>query len=623
MEVIEKQGSESMNRLGAKAGSVSDGQIAPLGRCCCKNGVDSQKPPMIDVMRRLPRARSRQGTALRQAFRFIDLFAGIGGLRRGFDAIGGKCVFTSEWNMHARQTYQANYDDGDDHIMAGDIRAVDLKDIPKHDILLAGFPCQPFSIAGLKLGFACKTQGTLFFDIARIIAHHRPRAFLLENVKNLANHDKGNTFRIIRETLKNELGYHIHCKIINAKSFVPQKRERIFIAGFRDDNGFTFDGLALPDPSAEPRLGSILHSEDGSEIPEPNFTTGRKAYVANHYTLTDGLWRCLQRHAEKHRAAGNGFGFGLCGPGDVARTLTARYCNDGAEILIRQNDKNPRRLTPRECARLMGFDKPGESTFKIPVSDTQAYKQFGNAVVVPVVELIARHMAPYLLQRKTATPYIQKEVRVFNVVSSRTDRPRINFNNEVEVAQSFQNEVKGKAFHTILADPPWRYSNRTGKFSPENKKNYHYPTLSLEEIMKIPVQSCLLESAHLYLWVPNALISEGLTVMKAWGFTYKTNLVWHKIRRDGGSDGRGVGFYFRNVTELVLFGVKGRSAQTLDSGRTQVNLIPSQKREHSRKPDELYDLIEKCSKGAYLELFARRRREGWKQWGNQMEDDWR
>jgi len=342
-----------MKRLGTKAGGVSDRQNALLGRCCCKNGDASQKPPMIDARyRKVPRARTRQSAALQQAFRFIDLFAGIGGLRRGFDVIGGKCVFTSEWNVYAQQTYRANYDDGNNHIMAGDLRNVNLKDIPDHDILLAGFPCQPFSIAGRKLGFACETQGTLFFNIAHIIAHCRPRAFLLENVKNLATHDKGNTLRIIQETLKNELGYHIHCKIINAKSFVPQKRERIFIAGFREDNGFTFDGLALPDPSGGPRLGTILHPEDGSELPEAHFTTGRKAYVANHYTLTDGLWRCLQRHAEKHRAAGNGFGFGLCGPGDVARTLTARYCNDGAEILIRQNGKNPRRLTPRECARL-------------------------------------------------------------------------------------------------------------------------------------------------------------------------------------------------------------------------------------------------------------------------------
>jgi DNA (cytosine-5)-methyltransferase 1 len=364
----------------------------------------------------LAKAKTGQNGTSTGRFRFIDLFAGIGGLRRGFDAIGGKCVFTSEWNAHARQTYLANYDDGAEHIMVGDIRAVNMQDIPKHDLLLAGFPCQPFSIAGLKRGFACQTQGTLFFHIASIIAHHRPRAFLLENVKNLANHDKGNTFRIIRETLKNELGYHIHWKVLNAKSFVPQKRERIFIAGFREDNGFTFDGLVLPDPLAGPKLETILHAEDGREAPEGHYTIGETAVVGQRYTLTDNLWGYLQRHAEKHRAAGNGFGFGLCGPGDVARTLTARYCHDGAEILIRQHGKNPRRLTPRECARLMGFDRPGESGFKIPVSDTQAYKQFGNAVVVPVSEVLARYIAPYLLQKEIAPLCTRKEPTIFNAM---------------------------------------------------------------------------------------------------------------------------------------------------------------------------------------------------------------
>ncbi|MDF3033224.1 MAG: dcm [Alphaproteobacteria bacterium] len=367
----------------------------------------------------LSRYENRKGVSL--AFRFIDLFAGIGGLRRGFDAIGGKCVFTSEWNTYAQQTYLANYCNEDGHIMVGDITAVDAKDIPEHDVLLAGFPCQPFSIAGVskknalgrKHGFACEAQGTLFFDVARIIAHHRPRAFLLENVKNLVNHDKGNTFRIIRETLKNELGYHIHWKVVDAKSFVPQHRERIFIAGFREDNNFTFDDLILPDPLKGPKLETILHPEDGSEAPERRFTTGKKAVVVKRYTLTDRLWAYLQGYAEKHRAAGNGFGFGLCGPGDITRTLSARYYKDGSEILVRQHGNNPRRLTPRECARLMGFDKPGESVFKILVSDTQAYKQFGNAVVVPVVEAVARHLAPYLLQMEDTAPFIQKELAVY------------------------------------------------------------------------------------------------------------------------------------------------------------------------------------------------------------------
>jgi len=195
---------------------------------------------------------------------------------------------------------------------------------------------------------------------------------------------------------------------------------------------------------------------------------------------------------------------------------------------------------------------------------------------------------------------------------------KIESQSSIDAAQSFKCEVTGK-FHTVLADPPWQFVNRTGKFSPEYKKIYHYPTLNLQEIKEIPVENCILEPAHLYLWVPNALIFEGLAVMKAWGFSYKTNLVWHKIRRDGKSDGRGVGFYFRNVTELVLFGIKGKSARTLDPGRTQVNLIPCQKREHSRKPDELYDLIERCSREKYLELFARKRRRGWEQWGNQID----
>ena len=349
------------------------------------------------------KAETRQGS-----FRFIDIFAGIGGLRQGFDAIGGKCVFTSEWNLYAQQTYQANYDDRGGHIMAGDIRAVNPQDIPEHDILLAGFPCQPFSIAGRKLGFACARQGLMFFDVARIIAHHRPRAFLLENVKNLLSHEKGNTFRVMQEMLENKLGYHVHWRVIDAKPFVPQHRERIFIAGFRESNAFNFDSLSAPNPLTWPKLENILHPEDGSETPEGHYTAGRHAGVAARYTLTDRLWEYLQRRAEKQRAAGNGFGFGLCGPSDVARTLSARYYKDGSEILVRQHGKNPRRLTPRECARLMGFDKPNADAFKIPVSDTQAYKQFGNAVVVPVAEAVARHMAPHLVQGEGASP-IQEE----------------------------------------------------------------------------------------------------------------------------------------------------------------------------------------------------------------------
>lgn len=349
--------------------------------------------------------KSDSGALMRsRKFRFIDLFAGIGGLRCGFEAIGGRCLFTSEWDKYAQQTYAANFQDADGHAIAGDIRAVELHDIPEHDVLLAGFPCQPFSIAGVSKknalgrahGFKCEAQGTLFFEVAKIIEHHQPEAFLLENVKNLVNHDKGNTFRVIHQTLTEELGYHVQWRVIDARSFVPQHRQRIFIVGFRDATGFKFEDLQLPDPAQSPRLRSILHPEDGTELPDGHFTTGAAAAIADRYTLTDKLWKYLQDYAAKHKLKGNGFGFGLNTPDDVARTLSARYYKDGSEILIRQEGRNPRRLTPRECARLMGFDRPGKSDFRIVVSDTQAYKQFGNSVVVPVVEAVARHMAPWL-----------------------------------------------------------------------------------------------------------------------------------------------------------------------------------------------------------------------------------
>ena len=351
-------------------------------------------------------------------FRFIDLFAGIGGLRIGFDAIGGKCLFTSDWNTYAQQTYRANFHDDSDYQIAGDITKIHAGDIPEHDVLLAGFPCQPFSIAGvskknalgLEHGFRCEAQGTLFFDVARIIQHHRPQAFLLENVKNLVNHDKGNTFRVIYDTLKEDLGYQVDYQVIKAQGFVPQSRERIFIVGFREKNGFTFDNLILPNALDGPVLKSILHPEDGTEGPDGHFTVGKKREVAEKYTLTDHLWDYLQGYAKRHRAKGNGFGFSLFGPNDVARTLSARYYKDGSEILIRQAGKNPRRLTPRECSRLMGFDGPGKSSFIIPVSDAQAYRQFGNAVVVPVANEIAKHMAPWIDGGK-ASP-AQKELLV-------------------------------------------------------------------------------------------------------------------------------------------------------------------------------------------------------------------
>jgi DNA (cytosine-5)-methyltransferase 1 len=385
-----------------------------------ESGEVSPKPPVIAALRGLLSNVGSGADPAPESFRFIDLFAGIGGLRRPFDSLGGRCVFTSEWDSYAQKTYVANFHDADDHILAGDITKVHEEDIPPHDLLLGGFPCQPFSIAGVSKknalgrqhGFACEAQGTLFFDVARIIEHHRPRAFLLENVKNLVNHDKGNTFRVIHQTLTEELGYHIHWKVINAKGFVPQNRERIFIAGFRDPCGFTFDDLIIPDPLSGPTLGTILHPQDGSEKPEGHFTAGPKAQVSSRYTLTDHLWNYLREYSAKHKAAGNGFGFGLCGPDDIARTLSARYYKDGSEILIKQRRKNPRRLTPRECARLMGFDRPGQSRFKIPVSDTQAYKQFGNAVVVPVVEAVARHLAPWILEGDAAAPFAQKELPI-------------------------------------------------------------------------------------------------------------------------------------------------------------------------------------------------------------------
>ncbi|MBY6203252.1 DNA (cytosine-5-)-methyltransferase [Maritalea mobilis] len=337
------------------------------------------------------------------SFKFIDLFAGIGGLRRGFDAIGGECVFTCEMNKFSQQTYRANF--GADHEIAGDITLVEAADVPPHDLLLAGFPCQPFSLAGVSKknslgrahGFADETQGTLFFDVVRMLRHHQPRAFLLENVKNLLSHDRGNTMRVILHAL-DELGYEVDYRVIDARSWVPQHRERIFIAGFRREHKttFSFNDVQIP-KGPNPTLGSILHPEDGSEAADERYTFGKQAVVHERYTLTDGLWSYLQGYAAKHKAAGNGFGFGLVTPDKVARTLSARYHKDGSEILVAQRGKNPRRLTPRECARLMGFDRPGTNDpWKIPVSDTQAYRQFGNAVAAPVAVAIAEAMSPWL-----------------------------------------------------------------------------------------------------------------------------------------------------------------------------------------------------------------------------------
>jgi len=339
-------------------------------------------------------AERRTAPAAAPKFRFIDLFAGIGGLRLGFEGIGGKCVFTSEWDRWANQTYAKNFPDGEDHIMVGDIRpyGADPSLIPAHDVLLAGFPCQPFSLAGVskknslgrKHGFDDAKQGNLFFEIESILRHHRPAAFLLENVKHLQRHDQGRTFEVIRRTLEDELGYSIDFRIISSEPWVPQKRERIFIAGFRTDVGFSFDGFdALFPPSRKwPTLGTILHSHNE---------------VDSKYTLTPKLWAYLQAYREKHEKAGNGFGYSMFGPKHVTRTLSARYHKDGSEILVEQPGTRPRRLTPVECARLMGFEH-GRREWKIPVSDTQAYRQFGNAVVVPVVEAVARWMEPSIMQ---------------------------------------------------------------------------------------------------------------------------------------------------------------------------------------------------------------------------------
>lgn len=346
----------------------------------------------------------------RPEFNFIDLFAGIGGTRLAFEQAGGKCVFTSEWDKYAVQTYRANHID--QHEIRGDITKVAAEEIPPHDVLVAGFPCQPFSLAGVSKknslgrahGFKDETQGTLFFDIARIIDYHKPRAFLLENVKNLRSHDRGKTFKVIERALREELGYHISFRVVDAKCLVPQHRERIYIVGFREDSGFDWDGVDFPDVSSGPRLRSILHSA-GEEPEEPFTERPRKnTIVSSKYTLSDHLWGYLKAYAEKHRLKGNGFGCSVVGPGDVARTLSARYHKDGSEILISQGGRrNPRRLTPRECARLMGFPE----SFRIPVSDTQAYRQFGNSVVVPVVAKIANAISRCL--RGEALPVIDKQ----------------------------------------------------------------------------------------------------------------------------------------------------------------------------------------------------------------------
>ena len=325
-------------------------------------------------------------------FTFIDLFAGIGGFRLAFQSLGGKCVFTSEWNYFAQKTYEANFGE----VPFGDITKINENEIPDHDILIAGFPCQPFSIAGVSKknalgrshGFKDLTQGTLFFDLARVLEAKKPKTFLLENVKNLVSHDSGKTFEVISKTLY-ELGYKIYPQVLDGKYFVPQHRERIVIVGFLEDEFKGKEKFRFPEmPAPVHKLADILEPN-----PDPK------------YTLTDKLWEYLQKYSEKHKAKGNGFGFGLTDLSGISRTLSARYYKDGSEILIPQKGKNPRRLTPRECARLQGYpDK-----FIISVSDNQAYRQFGNSVVVPLMKSVAtnlvselqRHNGQYTSKRST------------------------------------------------------------------------------------------------------------------------------------------------------------------------------------------------------------------------------
>ena len=317
-------------------------------------------------------------------FTFIDLFAGMGGFRLAMQAQGGKCVFSSEWNKYAQKTYLANFGE----MPFGDItKNVTKSYIPeKFDVLCAGFPCQPFSIAGVskkkslgrETGFKDKTQGTLFFDVADIISRHRPKAFFLENVKNLMSHDKGNTFKVIKGTLE-ELRYSLHYLVMDGQSYVPQHRERIMIVGFDCDIFHGEEQFVFPEQKQKTK--SI------KDILDPN--------IEEKYTLSDKLWNYLQNYAEKHRAKGNGFGFGLVSLDGISRTLSARYYKDGSEILIPQSDgKNPRRLSPRECARLMGY--PDEYRLN-QVSDVQAYRQCGNSVVVPLITAVSEQLIKTML----------------------------------------------------------------------------------------------------------------------------------------------------------------------------------------------------------------------------------
>jgi DNA (cytosine-5)-methyltransferase 1 len=318
-------------------------------------------------------------------FKFIDLFAGLGGIRIPFEEFGGECVFSSEWDKYAQISYQANHGD----IPHGDITKVEVEEIPDFDLLLAGFPCQPFSNAGKKMGFD-DTRGTLFFDIARILEAKRPRAIFLENVKGLVSHNKGQTFQTIVRILE-EFGYKVTYRVHNAKDYgLPQNRQRIYIVGILSDQPFRFD-----DPHPLPtRLGDIL--EDPNNI-EPK------------YTISDRLWSGHKRRKIEHAEKGNGFGFSIFNQdSQYTSTISARYYKDGSEILIEQDAKNPRKLTPREAARLQGFP----DDYRIVVSDVQAYKQFGNSVAIPAIRSVAKKLAPLLggsVERKPWKPFQEKK----------------------------------------------------------------------------------------------------------------------------------------------------------------------------------------------------------------------
>lgn len=318
-----------------------------------------------------------------QNFNFIDLFAGIGGIRLGFESLGGKCIFSSELDKFAQMTYEANFGEKP----AGDITLINEKDIPNFDVLLAGFPCQPFSNAGLKMGFE-DTRGTLFFYIARIINHHKPKVVFLENVKGLKSHNNGRTFRVIQNILE-EMGYNVYSQILNAKDFgVPQNRERIYILGFLDNVDFSF-----PEPIfKKTKVGDILQKD-----------------VEKKYTISDKLWAGHLRRKKEHIEKGNGFGYSIFDENSpYTSTISARYYKDGSEILIRQNDQNPRKLTPREAARLQGFP----DDYKIVVSDNQAYKQFGNSVCVPVIKALSNQIK--LSFEKPLKKYKSIELDLFN-----------------------------------------------------------------------------------------------------------------------------------------------------------------------------------------------------------------